>query len=94
MPVLGFSLDTLDGGELGPTGLELEGDRDGKLTPACGGALAAIEVERTVACGWRSPCEGTWRRLGALDGPALAERGVQVEGVDVALEGVRRLPCT
>lgn len=98
VPVLGFSLDILDGGELSPVGLGFEGDTDGKPTPASGGALEAVEVERAVvACGWRNPWEGTWRRLGALDGPTLADRGAQVQGVDVetdvAVEGVRRLPC-
>ncbi|PIL34647.1 hypothetical protein GSI_03426 [Ganoderma sinense ZZ0214-1] len=98
VPVLGLSLDMLDGGELSPAGLGLDGDWDGKVTPATGGALEAVEVERAVvACGWRRPWEGIWRRLGALAGPALAQRGVQVVGVDadidVALEGVRKLPC-
>ena len=60
MPVLGFSLDALVGvgGELSPTGLDLVGDMEGNPTLACGGALEAAEVERAVACGWRSPCEG------------------------------------
>ena len=101
VPVRGLSLAAAAGTASADALLEIvvrdgfAGEREGKATPSRGGALVAMAMGRAVACGCRSPCDGTRRRLdGVLEvpllllPPPLAERAVRVSA-----DGMRRLPC-
>lgn len=103
VPVRGLSLDALlfmlEGtvalaDELRVTAVGFTGDREGKETPSCGGALVAAGIGTGTGMGRADDggCrrEGMRRRSGVPGDPALEERDAREN--EASLVGVRRLP--